>query len=134
MHGSEYVPCGWSGAMSRTVTVEVPDALMLSAEAVAARTGRRAEEVLADWLGRSIAEVPIESLPDDEVLALRDLELPADQQAELDDLLDAQREGAIDPPGRARLAELLGIYRRGMLYKSRALSVAVARGIGDLPW
>ena len=115
--------------MSQTITVEISDVLVQSAQAVASRTDRRVEEVIADWLDRVAAELPIDTLPDEQVLALRDLPLPGDQQAEPDDLLDAQREGELSPAGRARLDALMELYRRGMVSKARALKVAVDRGL-----
>jgi hypothetical protein len=115
--------------MSQTITVEIPDALAQSAQAVADRTDRRLEDVIVEWLGRFASELPIEALPDEQVLALRDLQLPAPQQAELDDLLAAQREGQLSAARRARLDTLMGLYRKGMVSKARALKVAVDRGL-----
>jgi hypothetical protein len=115
--------------MSRTITVEIPDALVQSAQAVAERTDRRLEDVISDWLGRFAVDLPVEELPDEHVLALRDLQLPATQQAELDDLLDAQREGQLTSASRARLDTLMNLYRKGMVSKARALKVAIERGL-----
>jgi hypothetical protein len=115
--------------MSQTITVEIPDALVQSAQAVADRTDRRLEEVIVDWLGRFATDLPIEAVPDEQVLALRDLQLPAMEQAELDDLLDAQREGQLTAASRARLDTLMNLYRKGMVSKARALKAAVSRGL-----
>ncbi len=113
--------------MSQVLTLEVPEALAHSARAVASRTGRRVEEVLAIWLSRAVPELAIEQLPDEEVLALRDLQLSAEQQDALDSLLAQQREGTLDQQGRAELEALLEAYRQGMVYKARALKAAVDR-------
>lgn len=115
--------------MSQTLTLEVPDVLALSARAVASRTGRSVEDVLADWMRRGVLGGAIEQLPDEEILALRDLQLTDEQQTALDDLLAQQREGALSDQGRTELDGLLTIYRQGMVYKSRALKEAVARGL-----
>jgi hypothetical protein len=115
--------------MGGTQTLEVPEALALGVRAVAARTGQRMAEVLADWLSRAATELPNEHLSDNAVLALRDLQLDATQQAALDDLLTRQREGHLTEREHETLDELLDLYRRGMLYKARALKVAVARGL-----
>ncbi len=96
---------------------------------VAARTQRRVEDVLAEWLERTAGALPIESLSDEQVLALRDLRLDDAQQAELSDLLERQREDMITGVEHARLAALLELYQQGMLQKARALKVAVARGL-----
>lgn len=115
--------------MGEKVTLELPNDLARNAHEIAARTHRRVEDVLIEWLGHAATEIPLEQLPDDQILALADVQLDDEQQAELSDLLAHQREGALDSPGRARLEELMGIYRRGMVRKAQALQVAVARGL-----
>lgn len=111
------------------MTLEVPEILALSAQAVATRTGRRVEDVLADWLRRGVLDGAIEQLPDEEILALRDLQLTDEQQTALDDLLVQQREGALSDQGRTDLNALLDTYRQGLVYKARALKAAVDRGL-----
>jgi hypothetical protein len=115
--------------MSQTITLEVSDALMESAQAVARQTSRRVQDVLTEWLARAAAELPLEALPDEQILALRDAQFPADQQAELRDLLADQREGQLTPDARTRLDQLMGLYEQGLLAKARALQEAVARGL-----
>jgi predicted transcriptional regulator len=115
--------------MSETVTLELPDTLAKSVRAVAEQTHRRVEDVLIEWLDRAAAELPIELLPDDEVLALRDMQMDDAQQAALSELLGRQREGELTEDERARLDDLMGIYRRGMVRKAQALKVAVDRGL-----
>jgi hypothetical protein len=115
--------------MSETVTLEIPDALARQARQVAASTHRRLEEVLVEWIDRIATEVPIEVLPDDQVLALSDLQMDNSENEELSDLLSRQREGLIDQTDQHRLDQLLNIYRRGMVNKARALRVAVERGL-----
>ena len=119
--------------MSEIVTLELSDALVRSARSVAARTQRRVEDVLVEWLDRAATGMPVESLPDDQVLALCDLRMSETQQAELSELLARQREGMLDHDERARLAALMESYRRGMVRKARALQVAVARGLRPPP-
>ena len=115
--------------MSEIVTLELPDVLAQSARSVAAQTHRRIEDVLVEWLDRAATDVPVESLPDDQVLALCGLQLSDTQQAALSELLARQREGMLNDGERARLAALMESYRRGMVRKARALQVAVARGL-----
>lgn len=74
-------------------------------------------------------EVPVRSLPDDQVLALCDLQMTLEQHAEIRDLLADQREGVIDQAGRARLSDLLQLYDRYLLRKSEALKISVQRGL-----
>jgi hypothetical protein len=115
--------------MREMVTLEVPELLLQSARVVAARTQRRVETVLADWLELTAGELPIEQLADEQVLALRDLQFAEDQQAELSALLQQQSEGTLSTSDRERLDMLMDLYQRGLVQKARALAVAVDRGL-----
>jgi len=115
--------------MSQTVTVELPDELASRARKVAAAGNRRLEDAVIDWISQAIGEPEIEALPDNELLARCDSALEADLQDELSGLLSDAREDVLDLAGRARLDELMSIYRRGMVDKARAWRVAVARGL-----
>lgn len=115
--------------MGERVTVELPDELARRARAVAAQTRRRLEDVLVDWLDRAGAEPAVESLPDEQVLALCDAQLAPEEQDELSDLLARHREGRLPDTERARLDELMRLYRRGLIRKAQALQTAVARGL-----
>ena len=115
--------------MSEIVTLELPEPLASSARAVARQTQRSVEAVLLDWLDRAATELPVEQLPDDQVLAMRDLQLTAEQQAALSDLLGRQREGTLTEDERGELDGLLALYRRGMVRNAQALKVAVDRGL-----
>ncbi len=115
--------------MHERLTLEVPDTLLRSARAVATQTNRRIEEVLIEWLDRAAAAVPVDQLPDDQVLALRDLQMSDAEQHELSDLLATQREGMLSQTSRRRLELLMHHYRSGMVRKAQATNVAVARGL-----
>jgi hypothetical protein len=82
-----------------------------------------------EWLARVAADIPVEELPDTEVLALRDLQMSDEEQAELSALLMRQREGALSDDERSRLEALMRSYRQGMVRKAWALKVAVDRGL-----
>jgi hypothetical protein len=115
--------------MNEIVTLEIPEQAAQRAREIAARTQRRLEDVLVEWIDRAVTESPVESLPDDQVLALCDLQMEAAQQEELTDLLAGHREGHLGEAERARLDELMHIYRRGLVRKAQALKVAVERGL-----
>lgn len=115
--------------MTQMVTLELPEELALRAREVAVRTQRRLEEVLVEWLDQMVAEPPVESLSDDEILALCELQMEVQQNEELSELLARNREGLLSEGERSRLDELMQIYRRGLLRKAQALRVAVARGL-----
>ena len=87
--------------------------------------------VLAEWLERVITEMPVETLSDEEILALADLQLTAEQQEALSDLLIRNRESALNAEGRRRLDELMSLYEQGLLRKAQALRVAVQRGLRE---
>jgi hypothetical protein len=115
--------------MTATVTLALPDTVADRARAIAARTDRRIEDVLIEWLGLAAADVPVESLPDDQVLALRDSQMSDEQQEEMSRLLTGQRERTLSASDRTRLDDLLAMYRHGLIRKARALKVAVERGL-----
>jgi hypothetical protein len=115
--------------MTEKGTVELPLALAERARAVAAQTHRPVEEVLVEWIDRAAAESPVESLPDEEVLALCEAQLEEGLQQQLSDLLERRREGALQPPEDGRLEELMRAYRRSLVRKAQALNAAVTRGL-----
>ena len=99
--------------MSVTVTIEVPEELAQCARSLAAKTQRRFEDVLVEWLDRAGGEPPVESLPDEEVLTLCDAQMEEGQQEELSDLLSRNREGSLGNGERERLDGLMRVYRNG---------------------
>lgn len=115
--------------MGHTFMLDLPPDLAERAEAVARHTHRRVEDVLLDWLGQAASDVPVDTLPDEQVLALCDLHMSEADQRELSELLARQRESALDEAGRHRLDALMNSYRHGMVQKARALQVAVGRGL-----
>jgi dsDNA-binding SOS-regulon protein len=115
--------------MSEIVTLVLPDSRAQSARVVAERTHRSMEDILVDWLDRLVIELPLDTLPDDQVLALRDLQMPGAEQEELSALLAMQRERVLAATERARLDALMTIYRQGMVRKAQATKIAVERGL-----
>jgi hypothetical protein len=67
--------------VSEVVTLELPADLVRQARELAAASGRRLDDAVAEWVGRAVAEVPVEALPDAHVLALCDGQLPAADRA-----------------------------------------------------
>lgn len=115
--------------MNETITLHVPERVTVTARQVAKRTKRRLEDVLLDWLDRSVEELPVEMLADDQILLLAGSQLPADQQQELSSLLTMNREGVLPPRQQVRLDQLMQAYRHGLVRKAQALQVAVDRGL-----
>jgi hypothetical protein len=117
--------------MSEPITLQVSDQVVSQAARVAARSQRRIEEVLAEWLERAVTELPVEALSDEEVVALTELQLTAEQQLTLNALLAQNQEGTLDSEGRHQLDELMRAYEHGLLRKAQALRVAVQRGLRE---
>jgi len=115
--------------MSEKVTLELPDNLAQRIRAVAAQARRPFEDVLIESIDRALEEVPVDWLPDDQLLVLCDAQLPDGQQEELSDLLARNREETLPAAERERLHELMQVYRRGLVRKANALRTAVARGL-----
>jgi hypothetical protein len=115
--------------VSEVVTLELPTELVRQARALAAATNRRFEDAVAEWIGRAVAEPPVESLTDADLLAVCDSRLPESAQEELSDLLARNREGGLVPADRGRLDDPLAAYRRGLALKARAVKEAVTRGL-----
>ncbi len=115
--------------MSQLITLELPDTITQQASHIAGQTRQRLEDVLLEWLNYVAAELPIELLPDRQVLALSKAQLPPQQQTHLSKLLACQREGQLTATEKRQLADLMKLYRRGLLRKAEALKVAVQRGL-----
>lgn len=115
--------------MTETVTLELPEALAEQAKQIAALTHRRLEEILVEWIDYAISELSIESLPDNQILALCDLQMEAEQQELFSSLLAQNQEGELNQAGVNQLDTLMQVYRRGLVHKARALKVAVERGL-----
>jgi hypothetical protein len=115
--------------MAEIVTLELPETLAKRAKEIAALTNRRIEDVLVEWIDRASTELPVESLPDDWVLALCDMQMEPEQQEALSNFLDRNREGQLNDGEGNQLDELMQVYRSGLVRKARALKVAVDRGL-----
>jgi len=117
--------------MYEQITLQVPNRVVRQAAYKALQNRQPVEEILNEWLERAITEMPVEELPDEEVLALVMLQLTPNQQAKLSDLLVRNREDQLDAEGRRELDELMRLYEHGLLRKAQALRVAVKRGLRE---
>ena len=115
--------------MTERVTLKVNNQVIERAYQVAAYSHRAPEEVLADWLAQYVDNLPVEILPNDEVLRLCNDDLNPLHKRELRDLLTLHRVRPLNGGENVRLDELLAVYRRMIVRKSRALEVAGARGL-----
>ncbi|WP_373526582.1 hypothetical protein [Nostoc sp.] len=115
--------------MAEIVTLQLPETLAQKAKEIAAFTHRQLEDVLLEWIDRAITELPMESLPDDQVLAMCDIQMETQQQEVFSQLLARHGEGQLNDAEVRQLDELMQVYRRGLVSKARALKVAVERGL-----
>jgi hypothetical protein len=115
--------------MAEQLTIAVPDEVMVKARLLAAKTQRSPEEVVVDWVRQAAEEPALETLSDEELLAVCDQEPSPQEEEELSDLLDRNRESALGEGEQARLKELIRGRRAGWLRKTRALREAVNRGL-----
>jgi pyruvate-formate lyase len=115
--------------MSEQVTLQVSEQVLRQAAQIAAHTRQSVEDVLADWLESAATELPVQTLSDEEVLALTRLQFTPEEQESFSELLERNRENQLDAEGRQELNRLMKIYERGLLRKAQALQEAVARGL-----
>jgi hypothetical protein len=123
--------------MDTQITITLPDEVYQRAKRFARLANRDIASVLVDTIQLSIpptradtlALVPISDLPDEQVLALTDLQMEPDQDECLSELLDRQQAGLLTENDRLELQVLMQIYQEGLLRKATALSEAVKRGL-----
>ncbi len=113
--------------ISEQITIKVSEKVVRPAVHTATRKRKRIEDVLSAWLEEIITELPVDELPDEDVLALADLKLTPKQEARLSDLLIRSREETLDAEEQRELEDLMYLYERGLLRKAQALRVAVQR-------
>jgi hypothetical protein len=106
--------------MAEQVTLMIPDTLVTLVREAASLSHRNVEEILLEWLERGQAQPEIAHLPDAQVIRLCDLEMAAADQAQMSELLDRHREGALGAIETEQLEGLLQAYRRGMVRKAEA--------------
>ena len=110
--------------MAQPISLSIPDPILQQAQQLANQTQQRLEDILLEWLTNSFTELPIETLPDSQILALCTMQLDEHQQETLSNLLDRQRENQLTAPETQELTFLLKLYRRGLVRKAKALKIA----------
>jgi hypothetical protein len=124
--------------MNASVTVSLPAALFLKAEAWANQTGRPLSEFLVETIELSL--VPFASNPDSikdwtdqNVLEQLDRQPSLTDDDRLSELLNQQAEGLLSSSDSAELRRLMTMYQQSLLMKSAALREAVQRGLRQPP-
>lgn len=123
--------------MEQQITLTLSDKVLERAAGLAGLLSRSVEEVLMKTLEITLPDIgsgtlpPIASLPDQEVLALAQLQMESKQSARFSDLLDKQQAGILTEPERSELYSLFQTYQRLWLRQSEALAEAVRRGLRE---
>jgi len=123
--------------MNTRVTLTLPDELYEHARRWASITQRDLSETLTAALEIVLTPVyttpklerPLSLLPDEEVLALSQVQMTLSQGQRLSELLEKQRESALTESERPELLALMQVYERLWIRQSQALAEAVRRGL-----
>ncbi len=118
------------------MTLNLPDDTFERAAKHAAYAHRDVPEIIAAALASSLPSMEaidqlrtISKLPDQEILALTELQMESETDRRLSELLDRQQAGEVTDLERAELAALMRAYEMGLLRQSQALVEAVRRGL-----
>lgn len=117
------------------VTVNLPEETYRRAKRLAQLTRREVADVLADTLSLSLPSLTegkapaMQDMTDAQVIALTELQLSANEDERLGELLDKQQAGELTDDERPDLNRLMQVYQEGLLLKSEALAEAVSRGL-----
>jgi hypothetical protein len=123
--------------MSTQVTVTLPDEVYRDAERLAQQTGRDVANILSTALEISLSSLrqpvditrPVDTLTDEDVLALAEGQMDALQNARMSALLEKQQSDELDEVERHELSLLLYIYQGGSMRKAQGFAEAVRRGL-----
>jgi hypothetical protein len=113
----------------KEVTVEIDAVTLRRARLLAESCACDLNEILSDWLSHYSENLPVEMLPNDEVLKLCQAGSNTVLRRALHSLLHANIQRTLAPEERQRLDALLQAYRRMLIRQSRAYEVASARGL-----
>ena len=123
--------------MSTQIIINLPDKIYQRAERFARLANCDVASILVDTIQLSIPPVsgeisnlePVCVLSDEQVLVLTELQMEAEQDARLSELLDLQQSWILTEGDRSDLQTLMQVYQEGLLRKATALSEAVKRGL-----
>jgi hypothetical protein len=112
--------------MTESVNLRLHGPLLQQARELAAITDSTLQEVLLDWLNFSLAEQPLESLTDAQLLQVCGLEMPSPQKEQFNALLMSKD---LTSEQGEQLNKLRALYRLGLVRKAKATRLAVERGL-----
>ncbi len=121
------------------VTVNLPENIYRNVSALALKTSREVEDVIADRIEADFCvenidnEKLVASWPDADVLELANLNLPEAQSERMSELLNRQQEGVISNVEKSELEIYMEIYNHATVRKSKGILEAVKRGLITSP-
>jgi hypothetical protein len=115
--------------MSESIALELLETLVKKVKEIAALNRQGIEEMLIEWIDHTINEIPIDTLPDEQVLALCNLLMGEQQQRLFSDLQARNSEGLLNAQEVKKLNELMQVYRHGSVRKAKAMQLAAMRGL-----
>ncbi|WP_414585627.1 hypothetical protein [Scytonema sp. PCC 10023] len=130
--------------MTTQIILNLPDEVYKKAEHFAQLTNRAVVDILTQAIALSLSPVspqstPIDSketlsfssLPDEEVIALTELQMQPEQDQRLSELLYNQQAGTLANTEHSELLALMQVYQEKLLLKAQALREAVQRGLRE---
>ena len=121
--------------MAKQITLTISDEILRKAEGLATLMDRPIEEVLVDVIQVSLPDLgtmsslPINHLPDEELLTLAQAKMQEPQNKRLSELLDKRQSRFLSGIEQSELTSLFQIYLRLWLSQSEAMVEAVRRGL-----
>jgi hypothetical protein len=113
--------------VSTTVTLEIPDEVIQSAQSVARGTQTRMETILTRWVTDGMVDQAVSGLLNRSAPTATEGQLSAGQQMEISELL-YQRTGELASNEYFRLDELLRLFRQSLVRKAQAITEWLVTG------
>lgn len=130
--------------MATQITLDLPDEVYKKAEHFAQLTNRNVADILTQVITLSLSPISSQSapndkleiasfasLPDEEVIALTELQMESEQDQRLSELLYNQQAGTLANTDHSELLALMQVYQEKLLLKAQALREAVQRGLRE---
>ena len=115
------------------ITLNLPENVYRNFTILAEKKHRRIEDVIADKLQDNVpgddAEDTISGWPDEDVLAMANLKIPAEQANRMSELLDRQQSQRITKVEKSELEMYIEIYNNANLRKAHGIVESVKRGL-----
>jgi hypothetical protein len=121
------------------VTLNLPENVYQNFSELAETRHQAVEEVIADKLQNDFSanninfKETVAGWSDDDVLALANLKLPAEQANRMSELSDIQQRGSMSNVEKSELEIYLEIYNNANLRKAYGIAEAVKRGLISSP-